>query len=326
MSRTVRKPLLRRQLEAIGADLVKKLDGKWHGNQGMCRCPIHEDRVPSLSVRVGETNLLFHCFAGCDTGRILRWIYRAAPESLSSAEASPAPIPDKTAWLRKRAEALWQEAVPLDGTPAERYLQARAICHRSEALRYHASTPLGRGPHAIRRPALLARVEDQNGLLAVQRTFLDARLARRARDLSNPRRLLGQPGRGAVRLFQPFDLLGLAEGVETAMSAAALLQIPVWAVLGNERFPHIAIPPSVTRLILLPDNDRAGRRGAAAACAALGSDMKVETLLPWSGRNDWNDVLRSIVKARTREVAVSKEFGRPEAGPVQCLFGRREGR
>src|SRR3546814_15996340 len=88
---------------------------------------------------------------------------------------------------------------------------------------------------------MLTAVTDDSGLLAVQRTFLDRR-GRRARDLRHPRRLLGHPRAGAVRLAPAADTLGIAEGVATAISAMILLGIPVWAALGNERLPHIIIP------------------------------------------------------------------------------------
>lgn len=35
--------------------------GKW-----MARCPAHEDRTPSLSIREGDIAPLVHCFGGCD--------------------------------------------------------------------------------------------------------------------------------------------------------------------------------------------------------------------------------------------------------------------
>jgi hypothetical protein len=42
-------------------------DGRW-----VCRCPSHDDRGPSLSVRdVGDGRTLVYCFAGCATGDIL---------------------------------------------------------------------------------------------------------------------------------------------------------------------------------------------------------------------------------------------------------------
>lgn len=37
-----------------------------------CRCPSHEDRSPSLTIRVvPDGRILVHCFAGCDTGSVL---------------------------------------------------------------------------------------------------------------------------------------------------------------------------------------------------------------------------------------------------------------
>ena len=42
----------------------------------LCRCPAHDDRSPSLSVRPGRSRLLLHCFAGCDAAGILRALRR----------------------------------------------------------------------------------------------------------------------------------------------------------------------------------------------------------------------------------------------------------
>lgn len=95
-------------------------------------------------------------------------------------------------------------------------------------------------------------------------------------------------------LAQATCTLGLAEGIETALSAILLLDIPVWATLGNERLAHVAVPDTVTRLILLPDNDRGGRIGAAKAAESYAIPGRtIETLWPPHGLNDWNDVLRA---------------------------------
>lgn len=40
--------------------------GRWHA-----RCPAHEDRSPSLSIRDDGERVLLHCFAGCDPTDVL---------------------------------------------------------------------------------------------------------------------------------------------------------------------------------------------------------------------------------------------------------------
>jgi len=262
----------------------------------MCHCPAHDDRTPSLSIRVGERALLFKCFAGCDTIDVIRAIRRLDHNALLSGDAVPSSLGTalSPAWLRQRALTLWDAARPLAGTPAEQYLQRRSITLSPPALRFHRRTPLGRGRRAVFRPAMLAALHERERLVALQRTFLDPDQPRRARDLANPRRMLGRPGQGAVMLAPATDTLGLAEGIETALSAIILLDIPVWATLGNERLAHIAIPDTVTRLVLLPDNDRGGRIGAAKVAEAYAMPGRtIETLWPPQGFNDWNDVLRA---------------------------------
>ncbi|MFY9351109.1 MAG: toprim domain-containing protein [Sphingobium sp.] len=284
------------ELEAQAADLVKRLGGTWSPKGAMCRCPAHDDRSPSLSVRLGETALLFKCFAGCDTLDVIRAIRRLDRNiSLNGAPAfSTSHTSLSPAWLLQRALGLWDGALPLLGTPAEQYLRRRSIILSPSALRFHRRTPLGQGHRAVFRPAMLAALHERERLVALQRTFLDPDEPRRARDLVNPRRMLGRPGQGAVMLAPANDTLGLAEGIETAMSAILLLDIPVWATLGNERLAHIAIPDTITRLILLPDNDRGGRIGAAKATEVYAMPGRtIETLWPPAGFNDWNDVLRS---------------------------------
>src|SRR3546814_18178198 len=51
--------------------IVRQLGGKWQGDFAMCRCPAHADGKASLSIRVGERAVLFHCFAGCTADAIM---------------------------------------------------------------------------------------------------------------------------------------------------------------------------------------------------------------------------------------------------------------
>lgn len=281
-------------LEAQGRAIVERLGGVWLQRGGMCRCPAHDDRNPSLSVRVGERRLLFHCFAGCAAPSIIRALGAQrllAPERSNVAGATDSPA-DLGRSNRNAAARLWAAAREIHGTPAQAYLLSRGLDLAVADLRFHARTPCGRGRLVEFHPAMLAAVRDERGLVAVYRTFLDAASPRLAA-LPHPKRALGRLGAGAVRLLPPQGgLLGWAEGIETAMSATLLTGIPCWALLGTSRFARVALPAGLDRLVLFLDHDSAGRRAEALVrqaghCGGVTLDVRY----PPRPDSDWNDVL-----------------------------------
>ncbi len=55
--------------------LLDRLEGVKPSGQGrwLARCPAHEDRSPSLSIRdMGDGRILLKCFAECDTEAVLQ--------------------------------------------------------------------------------------------------------------------------------------------------------------------------------------------------------------------------------------------------------------
>lgn len=258
----------------------------------MCRCPAHDDRTPSLSVRVGRTRLLLHCFSGCRAADILRALGSAGLLDPASAGAADRGWETAAALSPQAALRLWGEASPISGSSAWRYLAARGVETASPELRYHPRTPHGPRPNTQFRPAMIAAVRDDSGLVAVHRSFLDPRQPRLAA-LSAPRCGLGRFGRGAVRLGGTASRLGLAEGIETALSASVLFEVPCWATLGTERFGLVALPAEVTELLLFLDNDAGGHRAEALACEAFAHLPAIETHYPLRPGDDWNDVLHA---------------------------------
>lgn len=286
----------RPSVEAEGRRLVERLGGRWSPNGGMCSCPAHDDRTPSLSVRPGRTRLLLHCFAGCDPSAILR-----ALEAGRLLEPS-AYLLDTSGTHEARPERgegagnavalrLWNESRSIVGTPAAAYLASRGLNAASAQLRYHPRTPHGRSPLTQYRPALIAAVRDDSGLVAVHRTFIESGGGGLA-SLADPRCGLGRFGSGAVRLGGSAPSLGLAEGIETALSATALFGVPCWATLGTERFGRVALPAEVRQLFLFLDHDGGGRRAERLAREAFAQVERIETYVPERPGDDWNDVLR----------------------------------
>ena len=271
-----------------GRAIVEALGGIWRNDRGMCRCPAHGDRTPSLSIRLGRKRLLLHCFAGCETRAILDALH--ALRLSGSASWTPVEI-DRSADDRSReaAQRLWSASRAGEGSPVARYLAARGLAPTS-ALRFHLRTPLGQKPLTRFVPAMIASVTDATGLIAVHRSFLSDDGCGLA-NLEPRRAALGRLGAGLVRLVPPATRLGLAEGIETALSASRLFDVPCWATLGTERFARIDLPSCVEQIVLFLDRDAGGRRAEKLARERFGERV-IEARYPPAEGDDWNDVLR----------------------------------
>lgn len=290
-------------LDAAGERLVRRFGGKWSKGSGMCRCPAHDDRTPSLSVRSGRSALLFKCFAGCTISEIFHAL-RRENIAVASFPSLPSAAREEICTTDRSALRLWRQSLPLAETPGERYLTCRNIRLRSAVLRYHPAPPLGAGKAVRFMPAILAAISYRRQFLGVQRIFLQPN--GRPAPMAKHKRTLGRPRNGAVVLSPATDVLGLAEGVENALSASALLDVPVWATLGAERLDRVDIPEEVIRLILLADNGRAGRRAVDRARERyVRPGRKIVVMWPPAPFNDWNQLLLSGGKEEVEGVRLA---------------------
>lgn len=289
------------KLERQARAIVESLDGTWRRDKGMCCCPAHDDRTPSLSVGLGRKAILFHCFAGCSNEAVIAALERCGVRGrdLFDGSGSVEFQPKKNLPFSPNARRLWQSAMAITGSPAERYLAQRGVMSASDQLRYLGRTPLGPRGAVQFLPAMLAAVTTDSGIIAIHRTFFESARARLA-GFERPKRALGSLGYGAVRLAPPMQgRLGLAEGIESALSAMQLFGIPCWATLGNERFGLVAIPESVRELFLYIDNDAGGAIAEKRAIESFSSSgRRIEVRTPQPEGFDWNDELMRSVTLR----------------------------
>jgi len=282
--------------------IVESLNGTWHQNKGMCCCPAHDDRTPSLSVTLGRKAILFHCFAGCSNEEVIAALDRQGVRSRDLFDGSGVVAADRQEKraFNSNARRLWQLATAISDSPAEGYLAQRGILRASDQLRYLERTPLGPRGAVQFLPAMLAAVTTDMGIIAVHRTFLDT-VSGKLAGFERPKRALGSLGCGAVRLAPAAaGRLGLAEGIESALSAMQLFGVPCWATLGNERFGLVAIPESVRELHLFIDNDAGGElaeRRALKAYSAAGRVIQPRATA--SAGFDWNDELKARLARET---------------------------
>jgi hypothetical protein len=132
-------------------------------------------------------------------------------------------------------------------------------------------------------------------IVAIHRTYLDSQTSRKAA-VDAPKKALGRFVGGSVRLGAVSATLGLAEGIETGLSAMQIFNIPVWCSLGG-RHHQVVLPEAVRHVAIFSDNGKAGQRAAMAAVNVFTNQGRWVTLrFPPDEFGDWNDFLQSWKK------------------------------
>ncbi len=283
--------------DLIGRHMPLQRDGR----HLVSRCPFHGEKTPSFYVYPDH----FHCF-GCGAhGDAIAWTMRTQRMNFAEAlghlgaedrkPARPLPMPTAPQADKSRNEELarriWIEAVDPLGSPVATYLDHRGVSlPDAPVIRFHPRCPRAGGA----MPAMIALMTNPatGEPCGVHRTFLAPDGSGKA--LVTPAKMmLGSAG--VVRLADPIsEGVGLAEGIETALSAMQIIGWgPVWAAGsrgGVERFP--VLPGHA--LTIFADGDPPGL-AAARVCAARWNDAGSEASI-WAAPagTDWNDAVRSL--------------------------------
>lgn len=117
----------------------------------------------------------------------------------------------------------------------------------------------------------------------------------RKADVPSSRKVMGMIPKGsAMRLFPAGDELGIAEGIETALAARALFDVPVWACYSAGVLEGFEPPSGVKVVWIFSDNDEnATGQIAAFRCKQRlhGMGIEAHVVIPARAGEDWNDVL-----------------------------------
>ncbi len=192
---------------------------------------------------------------------------------------------------RRYALETWNASSDADRTEVETYLRGRSITLPiPPALRFHSN--LKHTDTGLYFPAMVAGVQASDGTtIAIHRTYLLPG-GRGKAQVNRPKMALGKLDDGAVRLAPAEKALGLAEGIETALSAMQLFEIPVWAVLSCGRFASVTIPDDVIEVQLFADRGDEGEQAAQQAKDHfLNTGKRVAIRRPPQDCGDWNDAL-----------------------------------
>src|SRR5262245_2612321 len=153
----------------------------------------------------------------------------------------------------------------------------------------------------VRLPAMLGLMRDiiTDEPKAIHRTALRADGAGKADlpGLGNARRMLGPTKGAALKLTghaEVADGLGIAEGIETALTIICAGWQPVWACGSAGAIQSFPILSGIESLTIFADGDRAGI-AAAQVCQVRwhNAGLECRILAPPDEGADWNDIVRA---------------------------------
>lgn len=133
-------------------------------------------------------------------------------------------------------------------------------------LRYHPALPYVEDDDVTYHPAMIAAVVSVEGFgIGIHRIYLD--MEGNKANVKTPKKLMAgkKLNGGAVRLAAPIDgVIGIAEGIETALAASRKFGIPTWATISSGLMEGWSPPESINKVVVFGDND-ASYTGQAAA-------------------------------------------------------------
>lgn len=287
-------------LAALGVDPVT-LTGKHTA------CPVcgGKDRFRFDDKAGRGTFYCSHCGAGDGFTLLLNlrgWDFKTAAREVEQLVGTvpagkPAPVFDDEAKI-KVLNRVWSEAAPLQPDDAAMlYLAGRGL-HVDlpmPALRLHHGLVYRDGGDTLGKfPALVALVTGPDGKgVTLHRTYLqDGHKA----PVPSPKKLMpGKPIKGAaIRLHPAGDVLGVAEGIETALAARQRFGVPVWSCVSAAGIESFIPPKEVRKVIVFGDNDASGTGQAASwglAKRLIAAGIEVEVKIPDSVGSDWADAI-----------------------------------
>lgn len=209
------------------------------------------------------------------------------------------PVRTTLAQQREKVSRKFAKLTSLRGTGADSYLKGRGINSLpAESVRYCDKQPVeGKNLQAIYALA----TDDKGELCYLHRTLLDG--DKKAQTGGSAKKMmklqedsyLEYAKSVAIRLFPVASTLGIAEGIETALSCHQITKCHTWATMNTAFMKKFRVPAGVKNLIIFADADsNAAGLAAAHVCAEANLKAKndLETVsVRWPKQGDFNDLL-----------------------------------
>ncbi|EIP6847621.1 toprim domain-containing protein [Salmonella enterica subsp. enterica serovar Westminster] len=210
------------------------------------------------------------------------------------------PVTSDAGKLRNKVLNKFSRLPDLRGTTGAGYLNARGIFKLPhEAIRFNE-----RQRHAGRvyQSLYSLATDDKGELCYLHQTLLDSdkkadigTSAKRLKSLQEEN-YLAHAQSVAIRLFPVSSTLGIAEGIETALSAHQIYKVNTWATINSGFMKKFRVPAGVIHLIIFADRDENSATGLAAVLECARANLLAKNDLRsvrvyYPDHDDFNNML-----------------------------------
>ena len=314
--------------------IIEAARGRWHEilptfgidrkflqkKHGPCPCCGGKDRFTYDNKENRGTYHCNQCGAGSGFQLLMMWkgwsmneAVKEVSKIVETVEKKLDNNPTQSDEAKKKAmNDTWTGAQSVkEGDPVHTYLKKRlGTVEPSNALRTHPS--LWHFETKKSYPAMLAKISDPaNKPVSIHRTYL-TEAGEKAEFKPNKMLMAGHiPDGSAIRLLPYDDVLGITEGIETALSCYNLFGIPCWAAISAPMLVKWQPPQYLRTVVIFGDNDHnfVGQLASYRLAWQLkrdNADLKIIVAFPYINGADWNDVMLLEPYAVTR--ALVKEI------------------
>jgi putative DNA primase/helicase len=282
------------------SELAQRLNGTVNGRWINIPGPHHRASDRSLGVHfdpAASEGFVVNSLAG-DAQTECRAHVRALLQKLNN-ELTVSYEPEQADCERLRssfayAMKLWEQSKSPKNTLVETYLHNRrcklSLSVGTDIIRFHPTCPFG----SFQVPAMLGLITDAltGDPIGVHRTAIkdDGSGKRVLGEGISSKMVLGRARGGVIRLRAFAEHLGIAEGIETALSASQVFGTAVWASLSKVGVAKFPVLKGVKRLTVFADHDAPGVQAAEQCCRRYQSaGINAELRHPGKPGSDWND-------------------------------------
>lgn len=210
------------------------------------------------------------------------------------------PVSSSATSLRTKVLNKFAKLQPLRGTSGAAYLNARGIFSLPlEAIRFNDKQ---RHAGRVYQSLYSLATDDKGELCYLHQTLLDGAKkadigtsAKRQKSLQEDN-YLDHARSVAIRMFPVASTLGIAEGIETALSAHQIYNVNTWATMTANFMKKFRVPAGVKHLIIFADRDENSATGLAAAYECAHANLLAKNDLQrvsvyWPDHDDFNNML-----------------------------------